>query len=58
MSTPINEVKAAASATEATFVADVATAKLEVKTWYEKHLPAIVGVLGGLLGWVVGHYVR
>lgn len=33
----------------------VAQLEATAKTWYERHVPLIVGVLAFLIGWTVGH---
>lgn len=55
MSNIASDVKAAIATEKATLESRVAQLEAAAKTWYERHLPLIVGVLAFLIGWTVGH---
>lgn len=53
MSIPETEVKATAEV--ASLKSRVTALEVDAKTWYEKHLAAILGFAGLLLGFAAGH---
>lgn len=57
MSTPENEVKAAATAEVASLTSRVAALEADAKSFYEKHMPLIVAVLAGATGFMLGRLV-
>ena len=50
-------VKAEISKLDIDGKSEIAAVKVDVSTWYEKHVTAIVGVLALAIGLVLGHFI-